>query len=283
MPLILFADRIGVRMFFLPLPHLNIRKLNMSDRRPLLLLSNDDGVDAKGIGELMQVLRPMADLVVMAPDGPRSGASCAITSEHPLHYQLVRKEPGLTVYRCNGTPVDCVKLALHVLEDRLPDMVIGGINHGDNSSVNVHYSGTMGVVIEGCLKGIPSVGFSLCNHDPNADFTPCRPYVEAIVRKVLEKGLPAGTCLNVNFPDVTELKGIRICRQTKGTWRSEFVRADHPRGGQYFWLTGRYENQEPDNEQTDHWALDNGYAAITPTQIDMTAYGLMKELEGWSV
>lgn len=254
----------------------------MTNERPLLLLSNDDGVNAKGIRELVGALRPVADLIVVAPDGPRSGLSGAITSEHPLRCAKVRQEPGLTVYKCSGSPVDCVKLALHALVPRKPDMVIGGINHGDNSSVNVHYSGTMGVVIEGCLKGIPSVGFSLCNHSADANFSVTLPYVRRIVEEVLAKGLPEGKCLNVNFPDTDELKGVRICRQTDGVWTNEFVKAEHPRGGCYYWLTGEYKNNEPDAEDTDHWALEHDYVAITPTQIDVTAYSLMDDLKHWN-
>lgn len=254
----------------------------MTSQKPLLLLSNDDGVTAKGINELIKALRPMGELMVMAPDGPRSGASGSITSEHPLHYKPVRKEPGLNVFQCNGTPVDCVKLALHELAPRTPDILIGGINHGDNSSVNVHYSGTMGVVIEGCLKGIPSVGFSLCNHTPDADFSAALPYVQSITREVLLHGLPYGTCLNVNFPDTPHIKGVKICRQTDGVWTNEFQQAPYPRGGKYFWLTGEYKNLEPGAEGTDHWALDNGYVAITPTQIDVTAYQLMDSLTHWN-
>ena len=178
--------------------------------KPFLLLSNDDGFAAKGIQELIKVLRPMADLMVVAPSGPRSGASGSITSEHPLRCKKIESASGFSLYSCTGTPVDCVKLALHDLVPRTPDMVIGGINHGDNSSVNVHYSGTMGVVIEGCLKKIPSVGFSLCNHAEDADFTPTFPYIQRIVEEVLQHGLPVGTCLNVNFPDVKDLKGVRI-------------------------------------------------------------------------
>ena len=178
--------------------------------------------------------------------------------------------------------MDCVKLALHDLVPRTHDMVIGGINHGDNSSVNVHYSGTMGVVIEGCLKKIPSVGFSLCNHAEDADFTPTFPYIQRIVEEVLQHGLPVGTCLNVNFPDVKDLKGVRICRQTDGVWTNEFVKSVHPRGGNYYWLTGSYRNDEPEAQDTDHWALDHGYVAITPTQIDVTAYTLMEQLNHWN-
>lgn len=250
--------------------------------KPLLLLSNDDGFDSKGLKELIETLRPMADLIVVAPSGPRSGSSGAITSQVPLRCSLVSEEPGVTVYKCSGTPVDCVKLALNSFVPRMPDMVIGGINHGDNSSVNVHYSGTMGVVIEGCLKGIPSVGFSLCNHDPNADFSATLPYVRLIVANVLAEGLPVGVCLNVNFPDVPDLKGVKVCRQTDGVWASEFAERKHPHGDVYYWMTGVYVNNEPDAPDTDHWALDHGYVAITPTQIDMTAYGQLKRINDWN-
>ena len=228
-------------------------------------------------------MRPLADLIVVAPDGPRSGASASITSEIPLRLTLLNSESGLTVYKCTGTPVDCVKLALHEVVPRCPDMVIGGINHGDNSSVNVHYSGTMGVVIEGCLKQIPSVGFSLCNHAADADFSPVLPYVQRITEAVLEKGLPEGTCLNVNFPDTPDLKGVRICRQTRGVWRGEYEAHRHPKGGRFYWLTGYYDNLEPEDEATDHWALDHGYVAITPTQVDMTAYRLLDEMKYWQL
>ncbi len=255
----------------------------MKNEKPLILLSNDDGVTAKGINELIGALRGVGEIIVMAPDGPRSGASGAITSEHPVRYYKVREEEGVTVYKCSGTPVDCVKLAMETVTPRRPDLVIGGINHGDNSAVNVHYSGTMGVVIEGCLKGIPSIGYSLCNHDADADFTPLLPYIQRITTQVLSHGLPAGTCLNVNFPDTPIYKGVRICRQTRGEWVNEWRRCDHPKGGQYFWLTGSFANYEPESEDTDHWALEHGYVAITPTQIDATAYGLMEAMKDWEL
>ena len=254
----------------------------MNPNRPLILVSNDDGYQAKGINELIRVLRKIADVVVMAPDGPRSGTACAMTSERPVRFTQIQQEEGLTVYRCTGTPTDCVKLALHTM-DRKPDLVVGGINHGDNSSVNVHYSGTMGVVLEGCMKGIPSIGFSLCDHDPEADFTPMLPYVEKIVAETLKQGLPLGVCLNVNAPVGESYKGIRICRQTKGAWENEWKCCPHPRGGEYYWLTGNYKIQEPIAEGNDHWALDNGYIAITPIQIDMTAYQVMEELKSWNL
>lgn len=254
----------------------------MTKNKPLVLLSNDDGFQAKGLNELIKSLRDIADLIVVAPDGPRSGASCSITSVLPIHYVKLYEEEGLIIYKCSGTPVDCVKLGLHALVPHIPDMIIGGINHGDNSSVNVHYSGTMGVVIEGCLKGISSVGFSICNHASDADFSVTLPYVRKIVQVVLEKKLPIGTCLNVNFPNTEVIKGIRICRQTKGNWINEFAECNHPKNSGYYWLTGLFQNVEPNSEDTDHWALDNGYVAITPTQIDVTAYRLVDEMKTWN-
>lgn len=247
--------------------------------RPLILVSNDDGVYANGIRMLICALRDIADLVVVAPDGPRSGAACSITTNSPLHLCLIKEEPGLKIYKCNGTPVDCIKLGLSQVLTRRPDLVVGGINHGDNSSVNVHYSGTMGIVIEGCLKGIPSIGFSQCDYDPDADLYSTPPYIELIVTQVLEHGLPKGTCLNVNFPEGHDIDGVRVCRQTFGVWTNEFHRSQHPRGGDYYWMTGTYENREPDVEGTDQWALANRYVTITPVQIDMTAYGLIDELK----
>ena len=255
----------------------------MKSEKPLILISNDDGFSAKGINVLAETLAGLGEIVVMAPDGPRSGASGAITSELPVRYNKVREAEGLTVYKCTGTPVDCVKLALFELLPRCPDLVIGGINHGDNSAVNVHYSGTMGVVIEGCLKGVPAIGFSLCDHDADADFRPMQPYVRKITEQVLANGLPKGTCLNVNVPKAQELKGVRICRQTDASWGNEWARGQHPKGGEYFWLTGKFTNNEPDAEEADRWALEHGYVAITPVQIDMTAYHLIDELKDWNL
>ena len=255
----------------------------MNENRPLILISNDDGVHAKGLQVVASVLKEIADIIVMAPDGPRSGYSCAITSVDPVRYIKVREEEGLVVYQCSGTPTDCVKLALDEVVPRRPDLVVGGINHGDNSSVNVHYSGTMGVVLEGCLKGVPSIGFSLCDHALDADFTPLVPYILKITREVLQHGLPLGSCLNVNFPKLPMFEGIKVCRQTKGVWANEWKKCDHPRGGNYFWLTGNYVNHEPDAEDTDHWAMDHGFVAITPVQIDMTAYGLLNEMKNWNL
>lgn len=259
--------------------------VKMNEMRPLLLLSNDDGVQAKGLNELTGMLSPLGDILVMAPDGPRSGSACAITSDMPLRYQVLEERSGLKVCACSGTPVDCVKLALEQEAGRRPDIVVSGINHGDNSSVSVHYSGTMGVVLEGCMKGIPSVGFSLCDSSAEADFSPAAGYVSAIVRRVLRTGLPEGVCLNVNFPKVPAggYRGLKVCRMARGTWTAEWAETRHPRGRKYFWLTGAFRNLEPESTDTDSWALEQGYVSVVPIRIDMTAREAMdglKDLEG---
>jgi 5'-nucleotidase len=249
--------------------------------KPLILISNDDGYEAKGINELVDMVRDMGDVLVCAPDGARSGMSCAFTATLPLTLTLRKKEPGVEVWSCSGTPTDCVKMALAELCPRKPDLVLGGINHGDNGSVNTHYSGTMGVVLEGCMKYIPSVAYSLCDHNANADFVPLRPYVRQMTQWVLKNGLQEGVCLNVNFPLLEDgtFQGVRVCRMAKGTWGSEVTKCHHPRGYDYWWMVGHYQNDEPEAEDTDNWALSHGYVAITPTRIDVTAYEAMEKLK----
>ena len=253
----------------------------MENKRPLILVSNDDGIMAKGISELVKFLRTLGEIVVMAPDAPRSGSASALTVTQPVHYKLVKQEVGVTVYKCSGTPTDCIKLAWNTVLDRKPDLVVGGINHGDNSATNVHYSGTMGVVFEGCLNGVPSIGFSLCNHDMGADFEAAGPYIRKIAAMVLKKGLPPLTCLNVNFPDTPNIKGIKVCEQAKGCWTNEWEVCPRQNDRNYFWLTGEFADHEPENEKNDHWALANGYVAITPTKVDLTAYDFIDELNQW--
>ena len=256
----------------------------MENKKPFILISNDDGYQAKGINSLVDMIRDMADILVCAPESGRSGMACAFSANDPLVLVPQRQEEGLEVWSCNGTPVDCVKLALEELcKERRPQMVIGGINHGDNASVNAHYSGTMGVTLEGCMKYIPSVAFSLCTHDWFADFEPLRPYIRKIVRKVLDDGLPKGVCLNVNFPVVDQFKGVRICRMAPGTWDNEVVKCRHPRGYDYWWMVGRYTNDEPEAEDTDNWALRHGYIAITPTKIDITSYEMIEQMKNWDL
>lgn len=253
----------------------------MENQRPLILVSNDDGIMAKGISELIKFLRPLGEIVVMAPDSARSGSGCALTVTEPVHFQQLRRDVGLTIYKCSGTPTDCIKLARNTVLDRQPDLVVGGINHGDNSATNVHYSGTMAVVIEGSLNGIPSIGFSLCSHDPGADFEAAGAYIRQIAAMVLEKGLPPLTCLNVNIPATKEIKGIKVCEQAKGQWTNEWEPCPRKADANYYWLIGEFKDQEPENEKSDRWALANDYIAITPTTVDVTAHHFVEELNGW--
>ena len=276
------------------------RQQDAATSRPLILISNDDGFEANGIRALVDMVKPFGDVLVCAPDGPRSGYSCAFTAVDPLTMQLRQNRPdGVQVWSCSGTPVDCVKLAIDQLcldlqpddhysfpefrRHRMPDLILGGINHGDNSTVNNHYSGTMGVAMEGCLKYIPSIAFSSCYYSHDANLEPLRPYVQQIVRRVLAEGLPKGVCLNVNFPARELFEGVRICRMTYGRWVNEVVRRHHPRGYDYYWMVGSYMNDEPSAEDTDQWALSHGFVAITPTHMDVTAYGFMDHLREWKL
>ena len=253
-------------------------------KRPLILLSNDDGFEAKGLVSLIAILRKCGDLVVVAPDSGRSGMSCAITVASPLRMKLVTDEEGLKIYKSNGTPADCIKLALNQLfKEVKPDLIVSGINHGMNSSVAIHYSGTMGAVLEACMNGYPSLGFSLDNHSMDADFEVASDYIYKITQSVIDKGLPEGCCLNVNIPNVSEIKGIRICRQASGRWIEEFDKREHPKGGHYYWLTGNFHNHEPEEPDTDMFALKDGYISIVPSQIDMTCYKLMDKMKNWNL
>ena len=254
----------------------------MKKHKPLILVTNDDGHLAKGIQSLTEVAKEFGDVVVFAPDSPRSGMSSAITTLVPLRVQLHKEEENVITYTCNGTPVDCVKLAINEFLDRKPDLVLSGINHGSNAGISVLYSGTLGAAIEGCIFGVPSVGFSLCDHSADADFTESQKVIRTIVTKLLEKGLPNRICLNVNIPE-GRVKGIKSAIQTPGKWVSEYHRTQDGNGKEVFWLTGNFENWEADNEKTDEWLLANGYAAIVPVKIDATAYDFLEELKEWEV
>ncbi|MDR1720358.1 MAG: 5'/3'-nucleotidase SurE [Dysgonamonadaceae bacterium] len=247
-------------------------------KTPLILISNDDGVHANGIKELIQALRPLGELLVVAPDGPRSGMSGAISSIDPLHIQLLEADESMKIYSCSGTPVDCIKLGINELAERQPDIVVSGINHGSNSSLCVLYSGTVGAALEGCVFGIPSVALSLTDYDLNADFKHACRYGRQIVEEVIREGLPAGICLNVNIPAGTTIQGIKICTQTKGRWIKEFYKTRDEAGEELYWLTGEFDNTEPENDKSDEWALANGYVAVVPIQIDMTAYTMIERL-----
>ena len=243
--------------------------------RPLILISNDDGVQAQGIQVLTALMQRLGDVIVVAPDGPRSASSCSISPISTITITPIKEQDGLKIYRCSGTPTDCVKLALDGLLTRKPDLVVSGINHGDNASVSVHYSGTVGAVLEACMKQVPAIAFSLKTKEQQCDFGPFEEVIMRTARYVLEHGLPQDVLLNVNFPEVEALKGTKVCRLSRGAWRKEMMKVGE---GEYR-LTGYFENLETDAEDTDYWALDHGFASITPIQLDMTAYGMLNELK----
>lgn len=246
----------------------------MVKERKKILVTNDDGVNAKGIKSLVEVAKKFGDVTVVAPSEAMSGMSHAITIKTPLRAKKILEEPGLQVYRCKGTPVDCVKLAFnHILGCR-PDLVLSGINHGSNSSSSVVYSGTMAAAMEGCVNMVPSIGFSLLSYDHDADFTEAKKIAEKVIAHVLENGLDDGVCLNVNVPIMNGemIKGLKVVRQAKGFWKEEFDRRVDPQNGEYFWLTGYYHNEEPDSEDTDEYVLKQNFASVVPITIDFTAY-----------
>jgi 5'-nucleotidase len=249
--------------------------------RPLILIANDDGYRAGGLQALIEAARPYGDLLVVAPAEGQSGMSHAITVKVPLRIEKYTEEPGFTLYVCNGTPVDCVKIALNKLVSRHPDLLLTGINHGGNSSASVLYSGTMAAAIEGCMYHIPAIGFSLLDHSPNADFTPYTGHIQKMIEMVLKNGLRRGACLNINIPKipVADIRGVRVCRQARGYWIEEFDRRIDPNNREYYWLTGNFFNEEPDAKDTDEWALKNHYISVVPVQIDMTCYTSMNKLK----
>lgn len=254
------------------------------NNKPLILISNDDAYFAKGLHCLIDCACKFGDVVVVAPASPMSGKSHSITSEFPLRTSIEKNNKCLTFYKVNGTPADCIKLAFSELLDTTPDLVLAGINHGSNTSVNVLYSGTMGAAMEGCLHNVPSVGFSLCSHSLIADFSKTIPYIEHIIKLVLEKGLPKNICLNINFPE-GEIKGIKACQQAEGRWVEEFDKRSDPRHENYYWLTGKFKRKEHQSENNDVDITDNGYASIVPVNIDMTDYEMIERInnEGWDL
>jgi 5'-nucleotidase len=255
-----------------------------SKGKPLILVTNDDGITAPGIRALVEVMKELGDVVVVAPDKPQSGMGHAITINSTLRIHKGKYHDVMEEYSSTGTPVDCVKLAINKILPRRPDLCVSGINHGSNMSVNVIYSGTMSAAVEGAIEGIPSIGFSLCDHSIDADFTASKVYAKMIAVNTLKHGLPEGACLNVNIPPLalSEIKGVKVCRQGKANWIEELDERKDPSGKEYFWLTGRFENFEPGSKDTDVWALDNNYISIVPVQFDMTAYKAMDKLKSWN-
>jgi 5'-nucleotidase len=255
--------------------------------KPLILVSNDDGITSKGILTLVNVMKQLGDVLVVAPNSPQSGMGHAITVGETLRLKESFIFDGVKAYECSGTPADCVKMARHfVLKDKVqPDVVVSGVNHGSNTSISVLYSGTMSAAIEGAIEGTPAIGFSLCDYSHDADFSHIEEYIKKITLQVIEKGLPKGVALNVNFPPKRNeaLKGIRICRQANAKWVEEFVQRMDPNGRSYFWMTGNFVNFDK-GQDNDEWAIANNYVSVVPCQFDLTAHQAIPVLnEEWEI
>ena len=239
----------------------------------VILVTNDDGITAPGLHALVEAVKHLGEIIVVAPDSPQSGMGHAITINNPLRLDKVDLHGNHTWYQCSGTPVDCVKIAIDKILHRKPDLCVSGINHGSNSAINVIYSGTMSAAMEGAIEGIPSIGFSLLNFALDADFSAAKRYAGMIAENVLERGLPTGTLLNVNIPNlpIESLKGVKVCRQANAKWEEEFDERLDPNKRKYYWLTGKFVNQDK-GQDTDEWALANGYISLVPVQYDFTAH-----------
>jgi len=252
-------------------------------KRPLILVTNDDGINAPGIRTLISVVKNIGDVIVVAPDSPQSGMGHAITINSTLHSsRITPKNSEIIEYSCSGTPADCVKLAINELMPRKPDLCVSGINHGSNSSINVIYSGTMSAAIEAGIEGVPAIGFSLLDYSWNADFSQSKDFIRKITLNALNNRIPKGVVLNVNIPAVkkSDIKGVKICRQAKAYWVEEFDKRKNPLGQEYYWLTGKFVNKDQ-GEDTDEWALKNNYISIVPVEFDLTAHHAIQGLNEW--
>ncbi len=254
--------------------------------KPLILISNDDGITSSGIKKLVDLMAAIGEVVVVAPDSPQSGMGHAITVGDPL--RIKRNDifgPAIQAYDCSGTPADCVKLAKHhVLKGRKIDLVVSGINHGSNTSISVLYSGTMSAAIEAAIEGTPAIGFSLCDYSPSADFEHVDEHVIRIAKEAMKNGIPKGIALNVNIPPAqkTSIKGIKICRQANARWEEDFDQRTDPHGRKYFWMVGNFVNHDK-GEDNDEWAIANNYISVVPCQFDLTGYFAMNTLNEWDI
>ena len=255
----------------------------MSESRPLIFITNDDGISSKGIRSLFDAVAPFGEVVLIAPDSAQSGMGHAITINHPLRLEASNVFD-CVAYACTGTPVDCVKLGVYEVMGRKPDLIVSGINHGANVATNVLYSGTMSAAVEGAMEGIPSIGFSLNSFDSVADFDLAKEVVATIVRTVLENGMPKGICLNVNIPAINkaDYKGVKICKQANAFWDDRFDKRKDQFNRTYYWLTGDFVDQDHGTDTDVYW-MSKGFATVVPTQYDLTAYSVMNELENWNL
>lgn len=256
------------------------------ENRPLILVTNDDGINAPGIRALIEVMNEIGEVYVVAPDSPQSGMGHAITINDAVYCNHIKtpSEVPQFEFSCSGTPVDCVKLAVNEVLKRKPDLCVSGINHGSNSSINVIYSGTMSAAVEAGTMGIPAIGFSLLDFSLEADFNPSKKIVKTIALQTLKNGLPKGVVLNVNIPKLksSDINGIKICRQANAHWEEKFDKRTNPMGREYYWLTGEFVNEDKGND-TDEWALQQGFVSVVPVQFDLTAHHAINELNTWDL
>ena len=251
--------------------------------KPLILVTNDDGITAPGLRTLIHIMNEIGEVVVVAPDSPQSGMGHAITISDTLYCKKEKIDDGpQQEYSISGTPADCVKFAVREILQKKPDLCVSGINHGANSSINVIYSGTMSAAVEAGLEGIKSIGFSLLDYSWDADFSACKDYIRKISLNLL-KEKKENLILNVNFPSNTKkFKGIKVCRQAKGYWEDTYDKRVSPLGKEYYWLTGNFVNQE-DSKETDEWALSQGYVSLVPISFDMTSHQDIDKLKNWDL
>lgn len=265
---------------------MDITNSESTTKRPLILVSNDDGITSLGIRTLVELMQTLGEVVVVAPNSPQSGMGHAITIGEPLRLYSTEIFEGVDEYECSGTPADCVKLAkCYVLQNRTPDLVVSGINHGSNSSISVLYSGTMSAAIEAAVEGIPAIGFSLCDYRLEADFSHVGEYVLAVTKAALQNGIPKGVALNVNIPSIDNgpIKGIKVCRQANAKWQEKFDYRKDPYGRGYFWMAGEFVNYDHDKEDTDEWALKQGYVSVVPCKYDLTSYETLNSISSWDL
>jgi len=250
----------------------------------LILITNDDGYSSKGIKALINAVKNLGKILIVAPDSPQSGMGHAISVNKPIRCYKTNFFDSVEAYCCTGTPVDCIKMGLYLLKNKKPDLILSGINHGSNVSTNILYSGTMSAAVEGALSGIPSVGYSLTDYSEDADFQYSEKIVQIISKKVIKEGLKKGTCLNVNIPNIKEnqIKGIKVCRQGRAFWNDTFDHRKDPLGKDYYWLTGSFSSKEQAID-TDINYLENNYVTIVPTQFDMTCHDSVDELKKWKL
>ena len=252
----------------------------MANNKPLILITNDDGIHAPGLRKLISLMRPLGEIVVIASEHVMSGMAHAVTIQTPLRAKLIKEEDSYKEYITNGTPTDNIKLGKHELMERQPDLVVSGINHGSNASINIIYSGTMAAVLEATIDGIPGIGFSLMDYDSDADFSHLDESILKITRQVLSEGMPSEIGLNVNFPRISDqlLKGIKVCKQAKARWVEDYDARKDPFGRNYYWMSGKFENGDPSSD-TDQKILEDNYVSVVPVHVDFTAHKYVEKLK----